>query len=884
MNPEPRPPASAASDSDLQVGETQRMPGTGSGDNAGPDGRSLALPPGTVLARRYRIVAPLGRGGMGEVYRAEDLRLGESVAVKLLAPELAGDRSALERMLGEVRVGRRVSHPNVCRIHDLVESDDLAFVTMEYVDGEDLSSLLRRVGRLPPDKVSELLRDLCAGLAAIHDQGLVHRDLKPANVLIDSRGRPRISDFGVAAMRRELAGAGIAGTLAYMAPEQIAGAEASPASDLYSLGLVAYEMLTGRRAFPADTVGELLRMQLERPPEVTPETAPGTPPELSQAVLACLASNPTARPRDARQVLAGLPVESAVAAAIAAGETPSPEMVAAAGPVGELAPWKAALFFAAIVALLFGVTLLEDHVRLYRQVGPIRPPEVLRHRADEVLALVGARAGERDRASWFGWQEIGSMRRWKRDTPASSLRPGPLRFVDRRSPVELLPKNALLDNLSLPGYSRVGVVSRDDPPFERPGEAEVVLDPAGNLVELRHVPAGEPAPGEVAWQPLLAATGLDPASLQSATPRGVAAVGGDRRFAWTGSFAGAEDPVRVEAAALGATPVWLRVIGPWVEAAPSTGRTRTARAPVATAVVVLAFLTVLVVGPWMVLKSLHRGRADRRGAQRLGLAAFAALLAGGVVQMQHQTDPGSETLLFGTLLCQAMALGLLAWLLYVAVEPTLRRRLPLTLVGWNRLLAGGWRDPLVGRDVLVGLSAGLLAYALIPLTVVIARSLGETGRFGAGTGVVALSGLGSGLSYVLYLPIAAVVNAIGFLFLLVVLRGVVRNPHVALVALWLAIATQLTALAPSGTWHDAVRGALGAAIYTWVLVRHGLLAVATALLAGLLFLYLPLTLDTSAAHFGRSALVLGGLAALAAWGFRAAVGRQALLKGDLLGD
>ena len=181
--------------------DAERAERRGHGGHASPLLRASSAPeggftPGTVLAGRYRVVARLGQGGMGEVYRADDLKLGQPVALKFLprpdVPEL------LERLYAEVALGRQVSHPNVCRLYDIVEFEGQTFLAMEYVDGEDLASLLARIGRLPADKALDIARDLCAGLAAIHEKGVIHRDLKPANVMIDGRGRARITDFGLA--------------------------------------------------------------------------------------------------------------------------------------------------------------------------------------------------------------------------------------------------------------------------------------------------------------------------------------------------------------------------------------------------------------------------------------------------------------------------------------------------------------------------------------------------------------------------------------------------------------------------------------------------------------------------------------------------------------
>ncbi len=188
--------------------------------------------PGELLAGRFRIIAPLGRGGMGEVYRADDVKLGQPVALKFLPAALERDQDRLQRLYAEVRLGRQVSHPNVCRLYDIVEWEGSHFISMEYIDGEDLGSLIRRIGKLPQEKALELTHEICAGLVAAHGLGVIHRDLKPANIMIDGRGRARVTDFGLAAVEADLAGRHeVAGTPAYMAPEQMRG-EAAVGSEV----------------------------------------------------------------------------------------------------------------------------------------------------------------------------------------------------------------------------------------------------------------------------------------------------------------------------------------------------------------------------------------------------------------------------------------------------------------------------------------------------------------------------------------------------------------------------------------------------------------------------------------------------------------------------
>ena len=204
--------------------------------------------PGQMLAGRYRIVALLGRGGMGEVYRADDLVLEQPVALKFLPESLSDNSDALARFRGEVRIARQVSHPNVCRVYDLGETGGQYFLSMEYVDGENLDSLLRRIGRLPTDKGLEIARQLCAGLGAAHAKGVLHRDLKPGNVMLDARGQVLLTDFGLAGLAGQIEGAEVRnGTPAYMAPEQLAGEEVTVRSDIYS-PIAAYGRLMQRPA------------------------------------------------------------------------------------------------------------------------------------------------------------------------------------------------------------------------------------------------------------------------------------------------------------------------------------------------------------------------------------------------------------------------------------------------------------------------------------------------------------------------------------------------------------------------------------------------------------------------------------------------------------
>jgi len=232
--------------------------------------------PGAVLSERYRIVSLLGRGGMGEVYRADDLKLGQPVALKFLPSRMRERPELLDRLLKEARIARQVSHPNVCRVYDVGDADGRTFITMEYVDGEDLRSLMDRIGQLSPRKALDISHQLSAGLQAAHDLGILHRDLKPANVMLDARGRVRITDFGLAMAMSEGGVRDVhSGTPAYMAPEQLDGRDPTVQSDIFALGLVMYELFTGARAFPRGSIDELRRAYEESRPTRARSSPPG---------------------------------------------------------------------------------------------------------------------------------------------------------------------------------------------------------------------------------------------------------------------------------------------------------------------------------------------------------------------------------------------------------------------------------------------------------------------------------------------------------------------------------------------------------------------------------------------------------------------------------
>ena len=267
------------------------------------------LTTGTLFAFRYQIVEELGGGGMGKVYRALDTKVGEEIAIKLIKSEVAADKATIERFKNELKIARKIVHKSVGRVYDLNEERGTFYFTMEYVRGEDLKAFIRSSGQMAVGTSLRVVRQIAEGLAEAHELGIVHRDLKPSNIMIDRRGNARIMDFGIARLAgaRGITGGNVMiGTPEYMSPEQVEGKEAGPASDIYSLGIVLFEMLTGRLPFEGDTpLSVAVKQKSEAPPD--PRTLnPEIPEGLNRVIRKCLEKSKEKRYRTAAEFLTDL--------------------------------------------------------------------------------------------------------------------------------------------------------------------------------------------------------------------------------------------------------------------------------------------------------------------------------------------------------------------------------------------------------------------------------------------------------------------------------------------------------------------------------------------------------------------------------------------------
>jgi serine/threonine protein kinase len=355
-----------------------------------------------VLSQRYEILGEAGHGSMGSVYKARDRETGETVALKLLKPEIASDQMMMDRFKNELLFARKITHKNVCRFHEFNRTGGVAYTSMEFVEGESLRSVLNRFGGLPVRKALEVAQQICSGLQEAHAQGIVHRDLKPENVMIDAQGNVKIMDFGIARSMEagtRLTGS-MVGTPAYMAPEQVAGKAVDYRTDVYSLGLILYEIFTGTPAFQAENAVAIALKQMRESPAPPHEVEPTISAAVERAVLKCIEKEPSKRFQsvaDLKNALKGsasappqtkpAPVVSAVdqsrqRASFASHPLYGPSALSATRPKRRSSP----VFWALLIAVVGGAVyagwrqpeLRQAVQQIIAEIRPIvsRPPDL----------------------------------------------------------------------------------------------------------------------------------------------------------------------------------------------------------------------------------------------------------------------------------------------------------------------------------------------------------------------------------------------------------------------------------------------------------------------------------------------------------------------------
>jgi serine/threonine-protein kinase len=832
-----------------------------------------------MIGPRYRVVSLLGRGGMGEVYRADDLKLAQPVALKFLPEALERDPQRLERFLNEVRVALRVSHSNVCRVYDVGEADGRHFISMEYVDGEDLASLLRRIGRFPQDRAARVARQLCAGLAAAHDRGVLHRDLKPANVMIDGEGQVKITDFGLSSMVERIEGAEArAGTPAYMSPEQLDGREATQLSDIYALGLVLYELFTGERAFGGDSPAEVARQRTTSTPESMTSRVDGLDPAVERIVDRCLQANPASRPAGALQVAAALPGGDPLAAALAAGETPSPEMVANAVETVGLRPAVAFGCAIGVMLVFLGLTAMLD---AGRDGDPGESPEKLAIEAERMLALSGV-----EPARHTEWSIEGNNALLHSLAEASNLPDRWQPLEDDRLPGTFFWRRWSPQRLASSDLHRSFPLI-DDPRQHHPGSGTVATDLHGRLLLLDVIPPAGKAEvaveREAPWQALFDAAKLDLAAFSPSAPVRPPPSYCDEVAAWSGVLPGSSaTPVTVQAGAYRGRPVYFAILFDWgTPVGPPS--TRPGGAFTVAMVIVCLFSCIFAV------RNLRTGRGDLHGASCLALAMLVMILIDSVLH-SRVSQIGllglASDLTLGTPLAHGLLHAFVVGASYLAIEPYARKLWPRSLVSWARLVGGRLRDPLIGRDIVaggVGAVAMFFVGGLVLVGLPAAMGLGGPPAVLMEVSARAATDARGAAVGVLGAAEAAMLAAMGQFVALLIGRLLLRNRWAAALFSTLPATALLSGMfKPYLPWtYGALVGFTTALVIAFLLIRFGLVAALTARFVQLVFTFIPTTLDLTSWFADSSAIALFSIAAFLGYGAWIAVGGRALMQDPL---
>src|SRR5579872_319565 len=815
-DPTPSQTATVAIVASASPSSASRLSSTSSGAD---EGRFV---PGTLVAGRYRIISLLGRGGMGEVYRATDLTLAQPVALKFLPDSGTDSQRALERFHNEVRVARQVSHPNVCRVYDVGEADGVPYISMEYVDGEDLASLLRRIGRLPAAKALEIARKICAGVAAAHDKGVIHRDLKPANIMLDRGGNVVVMDFGLAAVADQLLGAEArSGTPAYMAPEQLRGEEVTARSDIYSLGLVLYEIFTGRRAYETTIMAELLRMQEHAEITSMSSIAAEIEPAVEKAIRRCLDPEPAKRPPSALSVSAALPGGDPLAAALAAGETPSPELVAASGQSEGLSLRKSIPITVTIAALIVALPFVRVYGELHSMVPMETSAEAMASKVREYAATLGYTDIPADRKYDWHWIWSWNLRAHKESKSVDETR----RWLQVEPPLQLGYRESPMPLIADPD----GEVTEERPAPLMSGMIEAWVNSKGELRRFQAVPPqmDKPTPPrdfDVATISRL--VGFDLSKWQETSPALTPLYAFDSLKTWKGRHPVLPYDVTVEVAAWHGRVTEIYVLSPWSQPARvAASRTPSWQDNLATTLEKALAAFAFLLSAFLAARNLRVGRGDPRGALRLAVALFGLYGVAWLFSTHWVANIAMFNIFTTNAALWIMAAGF-TWLLYVGLEPSVRARWPHAMVTWSRVLVGKWRDALVCTHVLYGALLGVLIVGLFVSAQWASEAHNNVG--GAANPEVGVSAA-FWIANIMDRARGSVELGLTAFFALFCFRAVFKRDWIASIA-----AAILFAIQESDVWHGGA-ALINFGFYlvifaalTFVLLRLGLLAIIVA--------------------------------------------------------
>jgi serine/threonine-protein kinase len=686
---------------------------------------------------------------------------------------------------------------------------------------------------------------------------VVHRDIKPANIMIDGRGRAKITDFGLGGAFIGVGGIEArAGTPRYMAPEQLDGGKLSERTDLYALGLVLYELFTGKSAF--DVRDDDPRRARSLTPTSPSSHVSGLDPLIERAILRCLEPEPAKRPASAASLAAALPGGDPLAMAIAAGETPSPELVAAAGAdVGLSVNTLWILCVAGLVGIAT-LALLSGRVALHTVGAPLKPPDAMIERAREIIATAGIRGDVEDSASGllpdFLYLNHATEQRLSSDEDGPAEHG--LLFFYRQAP-------AYLERTSFIGPFFMTMVWPGDPlPFYS-GEAMVFLNRRGQLRDLMFMPPQKPSASGPAsdpdWPALFRAAGLDQTAWVSAEPRWTPWFFADRRVAWTPRSPEPNQPERVEASSFRDVAVSFTVVYPWTKPMRDELTLRTPEKQAGDLAAILLLVAVMLGSAWLARRNLRLDRADRKGAVRLGLTlatlSWLAWLIG-----EHHVPTIWELQLAMMGLGVALASGLVNATFYLALEPEVRRRWPGILVSWSRLVSGDVWNPLVARDVLIGCIVASMIGSIDMSGAILGRHLTGVPAWIDSAGRSFLGGRQLVVAFGATFAAAVSVSLIQ-LFLFFVVRLIVRRNWVAVLVCAVMFSAPV-ALATAGATPVRVPFTLLVQAGSFLmLARVGLVANITAVFVTGLLAEFPVTWPPTAWH---SPIGLVGLAAVAA--------------------